>query len=113
MGNKPRATPWKYKVPAILFAIIAVYLLVCGGMCAYRASQSPHGLNGQMLLSLLVTYGVYFLSSMLAFDPWHLITSALPYFLLAPLYINVLNTYAFANLDDVSFSLPLLSNFLR
>ena len=102
MGNKPRATPWKYKFPAILFALLAVYLITCGCLCTYQASKNPHGLNGKMLLSLLVTYGVYFLSSMLAFDPWHLITSAIPYFLMAPLYINLLNTYAFANLDDVS-----------
>ncbi|QRW21366.1 chitin synthase [Rhizoctonia solani] len=84
MGNKPRAVPWKYKVPAILVA-------------------QPSRLNGQMLLSLLVTYGVYFLSSLLAFDPWHLFTSAIPYFLMAPLYINLLNTFAFANLDDISW----------
>ncbi|CEL61047.1 chitin synthase [Rhizoctonia solani AG-1 IB] len=103
MGNKPRAVPWKYRVPAILFAILAVYLIVCGALCTYRASLNPHGLNGQMLLSLLVTYGVYFLSSLLAFDPWHLLTSALPYFLMAPLYINLLNTFAFANLDDISW----------
>ncbi|KAF8678347.1 Chitin synthase [Rhizoctonia solani] len=103
MGNKPRAVPWKYKVPAILFAILAVYLIICGTLCTYRASLNPHGLNGQMLLSLLVTYGVYFLSSLLAFDPWHLFTSAIPYFLMAPLYINLLNTFAFANLDDISW----------
>ncbi|KAG9127518.1 hypothetical protein FRC07_012805 [Ceratobasidium sp. 392] len=102
MGNKPRAAPWKYKLPAILFAVLAVYLIICGCLCTYKASLNPGGLNGKMLLSLLVTYGVYFLSSLLAFDPWHLLTSAVPYFLLAPLYINMLNTYAFANLDDVS-----------
>lgn len=102
MGNKPRAAPWKYKLPAILYAVLAVYLIACGALCTYKASLNPNGLNGQMLLSLLVTYGVYFLSSLLAFDPWHLATSAVPYFLLAPVYINLLNTYAFANLDDVS-----------
>ncbi|KAG8749705.1 hypothetical protein FRC12_013269 [Ceratobasidium sp. 428] len=103
MGNKPRAVPWKYKLPAILYAVLAVYLIICGCLCTYKASLSPEGLNGKMLLSLLVTYGVYFLSSLLAFDPWHLLTSAVPYFLLAPLYINLLNTYAFANLDDISW----------
>ncbi|QRV79426.1 chitin synthase [Ceratobasidium sp. AG-Ba] len=103
MGNKPRAAPWKYKFPTILFTILAIYLIICGALCTYKASLDPHGLNGQMLLSLLVTYGVYFMSSILAFDPWHLVTSAIPYFLLAPMYINLLNTYAFANLDDISW----------
>ena len=44
----------------------------------------------------------YAFSSLLAFDPWHMMTSFLQYMLLSPMYINVLNIYAFANLDDVS-----------
>ena len=43
---------------------------------------------------------------MLAFDPWHMITSFLQYLLLSPMYINILNIYAFANLDDVRVFIP-------
>lgn len=34
---------------------------------------------------------VYALSSILALDPWHMLTSFIPYMLLSPMYINVLN----------------------
>ena len=67
---------------------------------------------------------VYTVASFLAFDPWHMFTSFIPYLLLSPTYINILNmyveknlphcsplnffthntpnaSYAFANLDDV------------
>ena len=36
-------------------------------------------------------YPVYLFASILAFDPWHMLTSFLPYMLLSPSYINVLN----------------------
>jgi cellulose synthase/poly-beta-1,6-N-acetylglucosamine synthase-like glycosyltransferase len=40
------------------------------------------------------------------FEPWHMITSFVQYLLMAPSYINVLNVYAFANVQCVlcSFS---------
>ena len=34
---------------------------------------------------------VYAFSSLLAFDPWHMLTSFLPYLLLSPTYINILS----------------------
>ena len=63
---------------------------------------------------------MYALSSILAFDPWHMVTSFVPYIFLSPTYINILNmlvmtyhlywtnviiilSYAFSNLDDVNF----------
>lgn len=33
------------------------------------------------------------------FEPWHLITSFVQYLLMAPSFINVLNVYAFANVQ--------------
>lgn len=47
---------------------------------------------------------VYLFSSILCFDPWHMFTSFIPYMLLSPMYINILNVYAFCNLDDVRIS---------
>ena len=37
-------------------------------------------------------------------EPWHMFTSFLPYMLLSPTYVNILNVYAFCNLDDVGRS---------
>lgn len=33
---------------------------------------------------------VYTVASFLAFDPWHMFTSFIPYLLLSPTYINIL-----------------------
>lgn len=51
------------------------------------------------------TDGCYVLSSILALDPWHIVTSMGQYMLLAPFYINLLNIYAFSNLHDFSYVL--------
>ena len=40
---------------------------------------------------------VYALSSILAFDPWHMFTSFIPYMLLSPTYINILQMYALSS----------------
>ncbi|KAJ6593847.1 chitin synthase-domain-containing protein [Mycena capillaripes] len=84
MGNKPHASKWKYKITAICLA-------------------SGGGANSTMLFSVVITYGLYASSSILAFDPWHMLTSFIPYLLLSPTYINILNIYAFSNLDDISW----------
>ncbi|KAJ3348354.1 Chitin synthase, class 2 [Entophlyctis luteolus] len=53
--------------------------------------------------SLGATYGLYLISSILYFEPWHMLTSFLQYLLLLPSYVNILNVYSFCNLHDVSW----------
>ncbi|WAQ83179.1 hypothetical protein PtA15_3A548 [Puccinia triticina] len=60
-------------------------------------------LYAQIVISLIATLGSWITSSVLALDPWHLLTCMLQYLLLAPAYINVLNVYAFTNLHDFSW----------
>ncbi|KDQ21855.1 glycosyltransferase family 2 protein [Botryobasidium botryosum FD-172 SS1] len=104
MGNKPRASQMKYKIAVILFAILTVYMIACGVFCTVQAVAQPNSpAYTRMLVSIISTYGVYVAASLLAFDPWHLLTSFIPYLLFSPCYINVLNIYAFANLDDISW----------
>ncbi|KAJ7072377.1 glycosyltransferase family 2 protein [Mycena amicta] len=103
MGNKPYAAKWKYKTTAIALAVIMTYLIAASIMCALVASSQGGSSNSTMLFSVVITYGVYAASSILAFDPWHMLTSFIPYMLLSPTYINILNIYAFSNLDDISW----------
>ncbi|KZT66387.1 glycosyltransferase family 2 protein [Daedalea quercina L-15889] len=103
MGNKPKASKWKYQTTAILLAFMMIYLLFSAVMCAVKAAEEGSVAFQTMIFSLIITYGVYFVSSLLAMDPWHIFTSFLPYLLLSPTYINVLNIYAFSNLDDISW----------
>ncbi|TFY80975.1 hypothetical protein EWM64_g3032 [Hericium alpestre] len=103
MGNKPRAAKWKYKLISLFLAILMVYLLFAAVRCAVQASTQGGGAYQVMLFSIIVTYGVYTFASFLAIDPWHMFTSFIPYMLLSPTYINILNIYAFCNLDDISW----------
>ncbi|EAU91728.1 chitin synthase [Coprinopsis cinerea okayama7 len=103
MGNKPRTAHWKYKLMAILFGVLMVYLLFTSILVGIQAAKQGGTANNIMLFSVIITYGLYAFSSILAFDPWHMFTSFIPYMLLSPTYINILNVYAFTNLDDISW----------
>ncbi|KAI0312347.1 glycosyltransferase family 2 protein [Amylostereum chailletii] len=91
MGNKPRSAKWKYKLIAIFLAILMVYLLYAAVKCAIQAAHQGGTAYQVMLFSIIITYGVYTFASLLAFDPWHMFTSFIPYILLSPMYINILN----------------------
>lgn len=56
-----------------------------------------------MLIGVGATYFLYFLSSLVHFDPWHCITSILQYMLLLPTYTHIFMIYSFCNLHDVTW----------
>lgn len=72
-----------------------------------------------LIVSLLSTYVLWFVASILFFDPWHMFTSVssqlsvpchnthpcqfIQYLLLTPTYVNILNVYAFCNTHDITW----------
>ena len=56
-----------------------------------------------LIISVMSTYGIWLVASLLMFDPWHMFTSLVQYMLLSPTYTNVLNVYAFCNTHDISW----------
>jgi len=56
-----------------------------------------------LIVSMGSTYIIYFLTSFLYLEPYHMFTSILQYLFLSPAYINVLNVYAFCNVHDISW----------
>lgn len=62
------------------FSILVTY----GGEPNYFYSKKP-------LFELNSPCAVYTVASFLALDPWHMFTSFIPYLLLSPTYINILN----------------------
>jgi chitin synthase len=56
-----------------------------------------------IFVSVVSTYGVYFLASFLHGEPFHMFTSFLQYMLLLPSFINILSIYAFCNTHDISW----------
>ncbi|KAK4685344.1 chitin synthase, partial [Tremellales sp. Uapishka_1] len=115
LGNRPQGTNWMYTLCILLFAICQGLLLYCAGWTVYQTV--PHTAAGwsdvsalfsnktflDLALSLMATYGLYLISSILYFEPWHMITSFIQYLLLLPSYVNILLIYAFCNLHDVSW----------
>jgi chitin synthase len=116
LGNRPKGEKATYIASFIVFACLGAYLtLVAIGLTvkAFLSAESKQGNffekffatqeTSVMLAALAATFGIYFVASLLYFDPWHMFTSFPQYLMIAPSFINILNVYAFCNLHDVSW----------
>ncbi|KAI8602167.1 glycosyltransferase family 2 protein [Dissophora ornata] len=116
LGNRPQGSRFIFILAIILFAIImgvmlylaaatvyAVLLPVWGHYSEMMALIKVQGAFRDTVISLVSTYGLYIISSLLHFEPWHMFTSFLPYMFLLPAYVNILMVYAFCNTHDVSW----------
>ncbi|KAH0832307.1 glycosyltransferase family 2 protein [Lanmaoa asiatica] len=118
LGNRPQGAKRAYTLAFVGFGLITIYVTVSAFLLAYKGVESVAQSEGRaikasdfftdaifrnIVLSLVATLGLYIISSLLCFEPWHMITSFLQYLLMAPSYIAILNVYAFANIHDVSW----------
>ncbi|KAH8551554.1 chitin synthase 1 [Umbelopsis sp. PMI_123] len=114
MGNRPQGSKAAYTGCFVFFALLMIYIIFCSVWLAVSGVQqalsdsqgAPLISNGafrDIVVSVAATYLLYFVSSILFFDPWHMFTSFAQYLLLMPSYINVLNVYAFCNTHDVRY----------
>ncbi|PYI24270.1 chitin synthase A [Aspergillus violaceofuscus CBS 115571] len=113
MGNRPQGAKKLYLSGIIVYGIIMFYTIFCtlyliviefmarfGG---YTKVTVSNGLFVNIVMSMLSTVGLYFYSSFLYLDPWHMFTSSAQYFILLPSYICTLQVYAFCNTHDVTW----------
>ncbi|KAG0749821.1 hypothetical protein G6F57_002962 [Rhizopus arrhizus] len=116
MGNRPQGSKLAYTGSMIFFAILMIYMMFAAIWITVIGVREVIGSsNGQIvgmleqsafrniIISLCATYVMYFVSSFLFLDPWHMFSSFIQYILLSPSYTNVLNIYAFCNTHDVSW----------
>ncbi|KAI6047213.1 glycosyltransferase family 2 protein [Pisolithus marmoratus] len=127
LGNRPKGERTAYTVTLWVYAILAVYLLVCSFWLTIVAfANIPSELQnkttteviltfftppvGALIAAMVSTFGTstesLFLRLLLSNqqrDPWHMFSSFFQYLCLAPSFTNVLNVYAFCNLHDVSW----------
>ncbi|KAG8939573.1 Chitin synthase, class 2, partial [Tulasnella sp. 419] len=116
LGNRPQGSKFTYTLAIILFGICNVITLWCAGWTVYLAV--PHTTEGwsnigellvenavfrEIVISLLATYGLYFVASFMHFEPWHMFTSFIQYMFLLPSYVNILMLYAMCNLHDIAW----------
>jgi chitin synthase len=118
LGNRPQGSRLLYLACIILFAVVMVFILILTILTIYQVlkvkelsknSGDPDRINKSnknvygMFFSLLATYGLYFISSLIHLQPAHMFTSFIQYMLLLPSFINILMVYAFCNTHDVSW----------
>ncbi|OZJ01874.1 hypothetical protein BZG36_05276 [Bifiguratus adelaidae] len=116
LGNRPQGSKVLYIMCVILFAILMLVMLYISGFTIYQTV--PHTVAGwknigqllaqspafrDIIISLGSTYALYFISSFIYAEPWHMFTSFLQYLILLPSYVNILMVYAFCNTHDVSW----------
>jgi chitin synthase len=116
LGNRPQGSKWSYIVAIVLFGLCNIITMWCAGYTVYLAV--PHDVEGwqnlpellrtnrtlqEIAIAVLATYGLYFISSFMHFEPWHMFTSFAQYMFLLPSYVNILMMYAMCNLHDVTW----------
>jgi chitin synthase len=116
LGNRPKGSKWSYIVSIIVFGVIQFYVAAISFYLAANAFQQTDitsvseffssffaSITGLIVVALASTFGLYILSGILYFDPWHVLHSFLQYLFMMPSFVNVLNVYAFCNWHDVSW----------
>ncbi|KAJ2932176.1 hypothetical protein H1R20_g4898, partial [Candolleomyces eurysporus] len=121
LGNRPKSERVAYTASFYIFAILALYLLVCSLWLTARSfADIPRALGpnptaqqvfrsffqvpiGPLIAAIISTFGIYLFSSLLYLNPGHMFHSFIQYLVLAPSFVNILNVYAFCNLHDVSW----------
>ncbi|KAI8801342.1 chitin synthase-domain-containing protein [Cladochytrium replicatum] len=125
LGNRPQGSVILYYSTSGILAVIMAFMIFLGGWAIAQSFKSYQafldvspGTNAglgffiffftdptfrDVLVSLLATYGLYIISSLLHWDAWHCLTSMIQYLLLLPTYINVFQVFAFCNIHDISW----------
>jgi chitin synthase len=117
MGNRPAGSGRLYTAMVWFWAGIMIYLLFAAMYISITAiirdvnDGTPFSIDElfknkvfyTLIVSVMSTFGLWLVASIIFFDPWHMITSLLQYMLLTPTFTNVLNVYAFCNTHDVSW----------
>ncbi|OGE48765.1 hypothetical protein PENARI_c026G10560 [Penicillium arizonense] len=114
LGNRPQGAKNLYLSGIIVYAVIMFYTVFCALYLVVKELLARAGIGSDdldvsnslmtnIVLSMLSTVGLYFYSSFLYLDPWHMFTSSIQYFLLMPSYICTLQVYAFCNTHDVTW----------
>lgn len=110
MGNRPQGAKRLYFSSMVIYGIIMIYTTFATIYIVVRQFTSTedavalgNNIFTNLAVSLASTVGLYFFSSFLYLDPWHMFTSSAQYFALLPSYICTLQIYAFCNTHDISW----------
>ena len=119
LGNRPQGSRAIYLFAMFLFALIMGMILFLAGWTIVLAVQQVIQQSAKttsfgaalfsssafrdIFISIMSSFGLYLLISILHGDPWHMVTCFVQYMFLLPSFINILTIYAFCNVHDVSW----------
>jgi chitin synthase len=110
LGNRPQGAQGLFTASIVILSVITAYATGCGLyfvveniLHADEGVQIGNNVFTTIVISLASTYGLYAIMSFLYFDPWHIFTSSIQYFMLLPGYVCTLQIYAFCNTHDVTW----------
>ncbi|KAG8529567.1 chitin synthase I [Bacidia gigantensis] len=117
LGNRPQGSNKFYMTMVYFWVGIMIYLIFASIFITVKSIQAEtrdkdgfqfsdvfkNKIFFTLIVSLLSTYLLWVIVSILFLDPWHLLTSFIQYLLLTPTYINILNVYAFCNTHDITW----------
>ncbi|ORY03061.1 chitin synthase-domain-containing protein [Clohesyomyces aquaticus] len=117
LGNRPQGSNRFYMSMVYFWVVIMIYLMFASVFLSVRSVQEQIRDNKgfrigdivndkiffTLIVSMLSTYVMWFIVSIIFLDPWHMFTSFIQYLLMTPTYINILNVYAFCNTHDITW----------
>ncbi|KAH7141419.1 chitin synthase-domain-containing protein [Dactylonectria estremocensis] len=120
LGSRPRNHRVAYVISFAIFGLVQVYLIMnliylvkrVADFKADDTGASNYAYIGEfyadigqptIIVAGFSVFGVYILSAILAFDPWHLFTCFAQFLFISSSYVNILNIYAFSNTHDVTW----------
>ncbi|KAJ3342165.1 Chitin synthase, class 2 [Kappamyces sp. JEL0680] len=106
MGNRPQGTKWLYYLISTLFSMLMVGKFedeTRGNHQSVFQYVLAKPAFRDLVVSIVSTYGLYLITSVMHLDPWHIFTSMVQYLLVLPTYNNIFMIYAFCNLHDVRY----------
>ncbi|ORY48848.1 hypothetical protein BCR33DRAFT_12012 [Rhizoclosmatium globosum] len=119
LGNKPTTIKPLLSIVTIIFGICMALMLTLICWTVYLDIKNipptvktlnqfikyvPSDPNFMDLaISLMCTYVMYIVVSIVYLDPWHPFTCLIQYLLMSPSFSNVLMVYAFCNIHDISW----------
>ena len=121
LGNRPQGMAWLYYTISVFFSCLMAFMLFMGGWTIRIQVVAFNNANGNasignalayaistpafrdLVIAVVSTYGLYFLSSLMHLDPWHCFSSMIQYLLVLPTYNNIFMIYSFCNLHDVRY----------
>ncbi|KAF0687960.1 Aste57867_20341 [Aphanomyces stellatus] len=117
LGNKPKHVKNLYRITAIFYGLVMTLttVIAVGFILKPIIDELKKGVNLKKLQDILQNFnltdaaafvasaGVFFLASALHCELHHIALTFVQYMALLPTFVNILNTYSFCNLHDLSW----------